>query len=140
MTQDDDHLKLLAIFHYVLAGLTGLFSLFPLIHLGFGLVVVFAPDKFGNANQPPPPFFGWIFIASAVLFIVVGFTIAILIFFAGRSISKRKRHMFCLVIAGLECAMFPFGTALGVFSLMVLLRESVKQSFDLNAVTPATLP
>lgn len=39
-TDDLQHLKLLSIFHYVLAGITGLFSLIPLIHLFMGLAIV----------------------------------------------------------------------------------------------------
>ena len=38
--EDLQQLKLLSIFHYVLAGITGLFSLFPLIHLFMGLAIV----------------------------------------------------------------------------------------------------
>ena len=39
MTQDDEHLRLLSIFHYVLAGLAGVFGLFPIIHLAVGLTL-----------------------------------------------------------------------------------------------------
>jgi hypothetical protein len=42
MTQDEDHLKLLSIFHYVVGGLAGLFALLPIFHLVIGLVMVFA--------------------------------------------------------------------------------------------------
>ena len=28
------------------------------------------------------------------------------------------------------CAFFPFGTVLGIFSIIVLIRPSVKQMFD----------
>ena len=45
MNRDDQHLKLLSIFHYVLGGLTALFSLFGLFYLIFGLVMILAPEK-----------------------------------------------------------------------------------------------
>ena len=48
---------------------------------------------------------------------------------AGRSIKRRKRHAFCLVVAGLSCFFMPFGTILGVFSLIVLNRPSIKLLF-----------
>ena len=131
MNKDEEHLKLLVIFHYILAGLVTLFSLFPVLHLGIGLAMVFAPEKFSQPNQTPPPqFVGWLFAGLAGAFIIMGFVCALLVFLAGRSISKRKRYTFCLVIAGLECLMFPFGTALGVFSIIVLVRDSVKQLFN----------
>ncbi len=49
MNQDLDHLRLLAIFHYVVAGLAALVACFPLIHLVMGLVFIFAPGK----DAPP---------------------------------------------------------------------------------------
>ena len=33
MNQDEEHLKLLSTFHYILAGMAGLFALFPIFHL-----------------------------------------------------------------------------------------------------------
>jgi len=53
--------------------------------------------------------------------------------FAGRSIQKRKRWIFTLVIAGLQCASFPFGTALGVFTFLLLFRESVRRLYQVDA-------
>lgn len=37
--------------------------------------------------------------------------------------------MFALVVAGLDCVRIPVGTALGVFTISVLLRDSVRQSY-----------
>ena len=34
-----DQLRLLVTFHYVLAAIAGLFSMFPLIHVGFGTIL-----------------------------------------------------------------------------------------------------
>ena len=136
---DEEQLNLLAIFHYVVAALGGLFSLFPLIHVGLGLMFIFAPEKF-DKGTPPPAFIGWIFVAFASLFIVLGLTFATLTFFAGRSLAKRKRYTFCLVMAGLECMFVPFGTVLGVFTIIVLLRESVKLLFGQLAPLPPPTP
>jgi hypothetical protein len=35
-------------------------------------------------------------------------------------------------MAGVECLFMPFGTVLGVFTIIVLMRESVKQVFAAN--------
>ena len=126
--KDDEQLNLLAVFHYVVAALAGLFALFPLIHVGLGLAMVFAPEKFDKGN-PPPAIAGWFFVGFAALFILIGFTFAALTFVAGRSLAKRRRYTFCLVMAGVECMFMPFGTVLGVFTIIVLIRESVKQLF-----------
>jgi hypothetical protein len=46
--------------------------------------------------------------------------------------------MFCLVMGGVECLFMPFGTVLGVFTIIVLMREPVKQLFGVNP--PAIAP
>jgi hypothetical protein len=37
--------------------------------------------------------------------------------------------MFSLVVTGITCLSFPFGTALGVFTIIVLTRGSVRQLY-----------
>jgi hypothetical protein len=56
MNQDEEHLKLLSTFHYVLGGVTALFSLFPVIHLVVGLFFILAPEKMSSHGEPPPAF------------------------------------------------------------------------------------
>ena len=56
--QTASHLRLISIFHYVLAGLAFLFSLVPGIYIGLG--VAFLSGAIGrNARDPPPPEIGW---------------------------------------------------------------------------------
>ena len=129
MTQDEEHLRLLSIFHYVVAGLAALFSLFPIIHLVIGLMFIFAPHKFDGKGEPPPTWFGWIFVIFALVFMTLGFTFSGFVLAAGRFLAKRKYYLFCLVMAGVECMFMPFGTVLGVFTIVVLMKDSVKQLF-----------
>lgn len=132
MKQDEEHLKLLSIFHYVVGGLAGLFALFPIFHLIFGLVFILAPDKFAGKGEPPPAIIGWFFVIFAAMFITAGWVLAGFIIAAGRSLARRRRYLFCLVMAGIECIFMPFGTVLGVFTIVVLMRESVKELFSAN--------
>ena len=44
--------------------------------------------------------------------------------------------MFCLVIAALLCMITPFGTVLGVFTIIVLVRPSVKLLFTTQGNNP----
>ncbi len=121
---------MLAIFHYVVAGLAALFAMFPVIHLCMGLFFVFGASHLTQPGQTPPPaWFGWIFIIVASLFILLGLTLASLIFATGRCLARRKHHQFCFVMACVECLFMPFGTILGVFSIVVLNRETTKQLF-----------
>ena len=56
-------------------------------------------------------------------------------FLVGRGLAQRKRYMFCLVVACVECLFMPFGTVLGVFTIIVLSRDSVKALFGSIAST-----
>ena len=50
-------------------------------------------------------------------------------FLAGRFIALRRHRMFCLVIAGLICLWVPLGTALGVYTFVILTRPGVIEWF-----------
>jgi len=71
MNQDKEHLRLLAIFHYVVAGLAALFSFFPLLYTTVGTIFILAA-RHGTpkpGEELPPEFLGWIFIVlGSVLF------------------------------------------------------------------------
>jgi hypothetical protein len=133
MTEDEQHLKLLSIFHYVVGGLTAFFALFPLFHIIMGLVLVFAPEKFHGGDGPPPALFGWMFVVLGAAFILLGWTLAVFILVTGRFLARRRRYMLCFVVACVECLFMPFGTILGVFTIVVLNRDSVKNLFAVSS-------
>ena len=135
LTSDDEHLRLLSIFHYVVGGLAALFALLPIFHLIFGLFMIFASGKLAGKGEPPPAFIGWFFVIFASFFIILGWTFAALVVASGRFLTKRKCYMFCLVMGCVECLFMPFGTVLGVFTILVLVRESVKRLFGIIAPT-----
>ncbi len=129
MTSSRDHVRLLAIFHYVLGGLTTLFSLFPIFYIAMGLAFVNgAFDKGGG--QPPPPALGWIFVAMGAFTLVLVLGFAALVLVAGRFLQRERHWTFCIVIAALSCAFFPLGTTLGVFTILVLSKDEVKAAFS----------
>jgi hypothetical protein len=127
---DNEHLKLLSIFHYVKGGITALFACIPIIHVVFGLVLIVAPRLFGHGSDQPPAFLGWLFVILGIFIILVGWTVAVLVLIAGRCIARRRHYTFCFVVACLECLSVPFGTVLGVFTILVLNRQSVKALFN----------
>src|SRR4051812_40953640 len=49
-----------------------------------------------------------------------------LILYSRICIKERKHRTFSLVMAVVNCLCIPFGTALGVFTLIILQRPSVK--------------
>lgn len=124
-----DKIRLLSIFHYVLGGIMGLFSFFPVIHLVIGIAVL-AGGFDGESNDVPPRFIGIFFIAIASLMILAGLTISTLVIINGRKLSKYRGYTFCFVIACIECAFMPFGTVLGIFTILALMDESAKELFN----------
>ena len=135
MNRDEEHLQLLAIFHYVVAGLAALFSFFPLLYTTVGAIFIFAA-RHGTAKPGedlPPEFLGWIFAALGSLLFLIGIAMAICILIGGRSLALRKRYSFALVMSCIECLFIPFGTILGVFTIVVLSRESVRGLFSTTA-------
>ena len=131
VNQDSEHLKILSICFYVLSGLT----LFPVL---FGVLYIVLGVFFGvalsaephRANEPPPALFGGFFVVFGLIFAAIFGTLGGLILLAGRNLSKRKSYTFCFVVACLICLWMPLGTILGVFTIIVLTRDSVKAIFE----------
>lgn len=130
MTQDEEQLHLLSVFHYVLAGICALFSLFPLIYFGMGLAMM---AGMGGAKPGElAPLLGGCFMAGmGGLFLVFAVGYALSLFLAARFLAQRRRHTYCVVVAAISCCFTPLGTVLGVFTLIVLFRPSVKLLFGL---------
>ena len=128
---DEEHLKLLAVFHYVVAALGALFACFPLIHVTLGIMMVTRPEFMtaGQRGAPPPAWFGYFFIIVGSLFVLIGWTAAIATFVSGRYIAKRRRRMFSFVMGAILCMFVPFGTVLGIFTIIVLSKESVQRLY-----------
>lgn len=126
MNQDEQQLDLLAIFHYILGPITILVSSVFLLHVGIGIAMITGAF---DGKDAPPPAVGWLFILFGSLAVLAGWTLGILMIVAGRRLKVRGSRTFCIVIAAIECLLAPFGTILGVFTIVVLMRESVMRLF-----------
>lgn len=135
MTQDESHLKTLSIFHYVLAAASAFFSSFFLIHFFLGAAIM--GGALAHGRNPPPAPLGILFMAIGGVAVLLGWSFAACLIVAGRSLARRRRHTFCVVVAALCCVLCnPLGTVLGVFTLIVLLRPSVKALFETATSSP----
>lgn len=135
---DRDQLRLLAIFHYVVGGLTALFACFPLVHVSLGIAMLVAPDSLGHPpSRGGDQLFAYIFVVMGAMFFLIGQAMAICILLSARFIRQRRRHTFVFVTACVQCIFFPFGTVLGIFTIIVLSRTSVRHAFGLDATPPA---
>lgn len=143
--RDAEHLKLLAIFHYVLAGLQVLGACFFSLYVVAGVAMTRIPVSTGTGGGAGgtggpgtgvSPADAKMFEMMAMVWTAIGgvgalvmLAVAVGAFFAGRFISARRHPTFVLVVAGIECLFFPLGTALGVFTIIVMVRPSVKDLF-----------
>ena len=139
MTENKDleHIRLLSIFHYVVGGLIALFACFPIIHLVIGITFL-TTDFPQQPGEPefPTKLFGLMFTIIPLFFIFAGWTLAIFVIIAGRKLSDFKSYTFCFVVAAILCVFMPFGTILGVFTIIVLMRDSVKSLFNGQSFSP----
>jgi MFS family permease len=131
MTENEQHLKLLSTFHYIVGGLGALFACFPLIHVTLGIMMIVNPDFLNNGHKgpTPPAFVGYLFILMGGFFVLCGWAAAICTIISGRYLARRKKRMFSFVMAAILCMFVPFGTVLGVFTIIVLSKESVQKLY-----------
>jgi hypothetical protein len=135
-TADEAALKNLSIFHYVVAGLMALFSCLFIMYIAIGVSMLLShgtwppPDPQAPHATPVPTGFAAAFVGLGSFGLLLGWTMALLTVIAGRSLTRRRRYTFCLVIAGLLCLWMPFGTILGVFTLVTLQKPPVRAQFE----------
>jgi hypothetical protein len=127
---DAGHVKLLAIFHFVLAGLSLLGLGFLFMHWLVMHTFMSDPALWKDAKGGPPPaqifaVFKWFYLFFGAVIVAIGLGNLV----SGWCLLRRRARIFSLVMAGIDCLGFPFGTVLGVFTLIVLLRESVVELY-----------
>ena len=72
-------------------------------------------------------------IIMKVFYVIAGIFLALVILLNLLSavfMRQRKHRIFSIIVASINCLQIPFGTTLGVFTFIVLMRESVRQSYD----------
>ncbi len=136
--QDLQQLDYLSAFHYVVAAMAAVFGLFPVLHLVVGLTLLVAPDAMladGNSHTAfpfPIRLFGLFFALIPGMMVLAAQTFAVTVAIAGRRLKAHSHYSYCLVMAAIACAFMPFGTVLGVFTLIVLSRPGVKTLFGVE--------
>jgi hypothetical protein len=136
--RDLEHLKLLTIFHFVLAGLVALIGSIFIFHLVMGILMLTGnmPGPRPGTPGAPPAFMGWFMFGLGAFMLLFSWSLALCLGIAGYCLSRRKGWMFCCLVAGFACLNAPLGTALGVFTLLVLLRPRVKDLFAGRIIEP----
>jgi hypothetical protein len=132
-SEDAEQLKVLSIFHYVMAALlvvTGCIAAAYFAFTGFMVTEMFKAMPPSAAGPPPPRELGWIFGGIGALLAVGSVVIATFHFMCGRWLAARRNRSFCFVVACICCVFVPLGTILGIFTIVVLNRPSVRALFD----------
>jgi hypothetical protein len=127
---DQKHLKLIAIFHFIVGGIGVLFACLPLIHLGMGIALMTGYFPEANNGDQPPEWLGLLFAIMGGVFFLVAQAMAWSIIYSGFQIKKRAHYTLSFIIACIMCILVPLGTVLGVFTIIVLSRESVKKLYE----------
>ena len=106
------------------------FSCIPIIHLVMGILFITAPEQVGGKpGDMPPPLFGWMFAIMGGTAIIVGWIMAVCVAIAGKFLALKKHYMYCLIMACVSCFFMPFGTILGIFTIMALNKPTTKALF-----------
>jgi hypothetical protein len=97
MSQDEQHLNLLSLFHYIFGAMIALFACFPLIHVAVGILML---SGMLDGEDAPPRALGLLLVLLPAVFIFAGWVLAALVIVAGRKLRRRASRMFCMVVAG----------------------------------------
>jgi uncharacterized membrane protein YGL010W len=130
-----DQLNLLATFHYIVGGIGVFMACLPLIHLTIGIAMLNGSIPMNNnQNEISPNLVGVIFIVMGSLFFVIGQCVAWLTIYSGKQIKARKKHTFSFVLGCVLCMFMPFGTILGVFTIILLSKQEVKVMYGTTTI------
>ncbi|RBP47485.1 hypothetical protein DES53_101282 [Roseimicrobium gellanilyticum] len=138
--RDVTHLGVLAVFHFICASCIGLAMLLVGLHYGIMHFLINEGMKRGGERsqievtyiEDPIRMMQWFYMP---LLLVMGFS-ALCNGLSGVFLLKRRRRVFSLFTAAKNCLQFPLGTALGICTIIVLNRESVRAKY---AVADGTL-
>ena len=150
-----ERLRLLAVGFYVKGAVCALVVSVFLIHFVMLLGFSFMPESAWQTNPPartsiesisvspsptprpvnqgPPVVMFRIFAAALGVVILLGWTFGALTIYAGRCVQKRERRLFIYIMAGLNCALIPWGTLLGICTFIVLQMPVARREFGLPA-------
>ena len=132
---DADHLRLLEIGFYISALMTGfrflwfLFMAFFFAIVGLSAALAKAPTNHPPSGGPPPAIFFVVFAGVFAIVIFLTLVFAGLELYAGVCFRNRRHPIFVQIIAAFYCLSIPWGTALGVFTFVVMNRPSVRILF-----------
>ena len=137
--EDVSHLKILKICHYVMGGLALLGLLAVIGHYLAMNAILNNPELMASEEMSTEltglpenfiPAMGAIYLVGALFALIP----AILNFMTASALGKRKSKGLIYTTSALNCLNIPIGTVLGVFTFIVLSRDSVKALFNQSKI------
>ncbi len=125
---DEDQLKMLGIFHFIGAGLALIGLLLTLVlYINFESFLSQVAQLERQLPQLEDAFVDlrWVYLTMAIWSIALSF----LNLLSGLLIRAKKHRTFSLVVAAINCLQIPLGTVLGAFTILVLIRGSVRMLY-----------
>ena len=125
---DAEHLRLLRIGYLVEGWFHAVWALFPLFHITLGILML--TGVFPGGHDAGNRFMGMFFVILGGAISSIFATIGILSLLTARRLRERRSRTFCLVVGALSLLGIPYGTAIGIFTILVLQRPSVAAQFQ----------
>ena len=129
--KDEAQLRLIAMWYYVFALLQTLLALGTFI-FAIAAISLSAGWIQESVWLPPRTLVGEVILPWLGSAAFVG-AVASLSLLAARRVSKRRSHSLCLFASVANLLFVPWGTLLGLYSIVVLKRPSVSAVFDREA-------
>jgi hypothetical protein len=150
-----ERLRLLALGFYIKGAVGALVVSFFLIHFFMMLGLSFLPQSAWDSqpktvtttqspsvlsspspsprpvSQGPPVVMFRIFAAVIGFIILLGWAFGALTIYAGRCVHNRTHRLFIFIMAGLNCALIPWGMLLGIAAFMLLQTPMARSEFGL---------
>jgi hypothetical protein len=123
--RDEEHLRLLALFHFVVAG----FNLLALLLLVV-LPLALGPNYYAALKLPQPPGGLAAIQQRLVGALIVGGLQTLIYAYNGWCMKNHHNRISCMIMSVFECLSIPVGLILGVSAILVLRRDSTKALFE----------
>ena len=126
--QDPEQLRSLAIAFRVVCGLAATCVNVAWFHVFIGFQIANTPSR-SKSSDVIAPIFGYFFSTIALSMILGCYVVAYFGFKTASALEERRNWKICMGTSIAVLFAQPLGTVLGILSLIVLHRPSVKQSF-----------
>jgi Mn2+/Fe2+ NRAMP family transporter len=135
---DEEHLRLLAMFHYVSGALTCVGSLFAALSAVFvaTMSTAFAVEGQKGLSEEAlrqMQVMPQVMAGVVAIMAVAGLVFGVLEIVAGRCLSQHRARVFTILVAVPRMLFIPWGTILSVVTVLVLERASVETLYRRRA-------